>query len=78
MEKLVITYKDLKLTIQGHIVESDESVGIFHDTFESEEIKHNDLDVFDDYDLHQLFEIEELCLKALKENIQGEFETANV
>ena len=78
MEKLVITYKDLNLTIQGHIVESDESVGIFHDTFEAEEIKHNDLDVFDDYDLDQLDEIEELCLKALKENNQTNWEQTNV
>ena len=78
MEKLIITYEGATLNIQGLIVKEDESVGIFHDTFEAEEIKCSDLDVFDDYDLVQLFEIEELCLKALKENNQTNWEQANV
>jgi hypothetical protein len=44
----------------------------------SYEIKHKDLDVFDDYDLDQLDEIETICLKEIRDIDMGDWETAKV
>jgi len=76
--KLTIKYEGLILNVQGTLIEEDESVGIFNNYFEAYEIKCSDLDVFDDYDLDQLFEIETICLKEIKDIEQGDWEAAKV
>jgi len=76
--KLTIKYEGLILNVQGTLIYEDESVGIFNNYFEAEEIKCNDLDVFDDYDLDQLDEIETICLKEIKDIEQGKWEDAKV
>jgi hypothetical protein len=76
--KLKITYEGLILNVQGTLIYEDESVGIFNNYFEAYEIKHKDLDVFDDYDLDQLDEIETICLKEIRDIDQGNWETAKV
>tara|TARA_R110002096_G_scaffold217142_1_gene405152 strand:- start:5734 stop:5970 length:237 start_codon:yes stop_codon:yes gene_type:complete len=77
MEKVTIIYNGFTLQVQGIIQGIDESVGIYSEDFEAEEIKHNDLDLFDDYDHEQLEEIEALCLTAIKKGYQADWEAAN-
>jgi len=75
--EITIRYNDRKLTIQGQLQNAEPSVGL-GESFEIWEIKYNDLEVSDDYDLEDMEEIEEICIKEVKEGNQSLWEAANV
>ena len=75
--EITIRYNDRKLTIQGQLQDAEPSVGL-GESFEIWEIKYNDLEVSDDYDLEDMEEIEEICIKEVKEGNQSLWEAANV
>tara|TARA_R110000787_G_scaffold7178_4_gene24704 strand:+ start:36 stop:245 length:210 start_codon:yes stop_codon:yes gene_type:complete len=68
MEKIEVKYEQRILIVEGCF---------FNATFESHSIKCNDLELFDDYDEEQLQDIEGLCLVAIKEDEQTNWEIAN-
>ena len=75
--EITIRYNDRKLTIQGQLQNAEPSVGL-GESFEIWEIKYNDLEVSDDYDCEDMEEIEDICIKEVKEGNQSRWEAANV
>ena len=63
--EIKITYDDRNLIIQGRYIKP-EFISDTYEAFDVDEVKCNDINVFDDYDLDQQLDIEKLCIKAIK------------
>lgn len=70
-----ITYNNRNLVIQGELQPAEPNIGL-RESFDIWEMKANDLDVSEDYDLDEELEIEQLCIKAAKEDNQTNIEIA--
>jgi len=75
--EIQIKYQNIILTVQG-ILQSEEEENAVQEEFIVDEIKCNDVDVFDDYDWEELEEISKLSLVEYKESRQTNWEIANV
>ena len=63
--EIKIVYQERELTIQGRYIKSN-IINDVYEAFEIDDVKCNDVDAYDDYDLYQQLDIEKLCIKAIK------------
>ena len=69
--KVIIKYKGSELVIQGDIREAEPS-GFPKESFDIIEMKCNDVEVHDDYDEDDYYDIVHLCLKEAKKEHNNE------
>lgn len=75
--EIKIKYNGITLTVQGKFQPEEEEHGV-REEFTIDEIKYNDIDVFDDYDWEELEEIAALSLNEYIWVNQSNWEDANV
>ena len=76
--EIKITYNGDRLVIQGLVKPSEPESGLLGEYFDIDEIKCNDVIVYDNYDFVQLDEIENICIKEVKGIDQSGWESVNV
>ena len=76
--EITIEYIGKDLEVEGYIEKADESVGIFQDSFIAEEVRENGIIITEDFLEEDFEDIEELCLKAVGDRNQTNWENANV
>lgn len=70
--KVTIKYKGSELVIQGDIREAEPEFALFKESFDIIEMKCNDVEVHDNYDEDDYYDIVQLCLKEAKKEHNNE------
>jgi len=76
MKNIEIIFEERNLVIEGTQQEADPQSGINSDYFDFDSIKEDGLEV-EDLHYRELWKIEELVMKAIKDNNQADWESAN-